>query len=59
MQGVGSGEARFQDFDYGSRDNLAEYGTVAPPRFNLTAIQTPLAFFRGGSTHTLGTHVRA
>ncbi|EFJ50873.1 hypothetical protein VOLCADRAFT_43059, partial [Volvox carteri f. nagariensis] len=51
-------------FDYGvncasrsGRCNQLMYGSISPPRYNLTAIATPLALFTGGSCDRLSTPI--
>ncbi|KAJ8922779.1 hypothetical protein NQ315_007814 [Exocentrus adspersus] len=37
----------FQQFDYGTSGNMAAYGTVAPPKYNISAIETPIYLMYG------------
>ncbi|CAG9819620.1 unnamed protein product [Phaedon cochleariae] len=32
----------FQQFDYGSKQNMIEYGTMVPPNYNVSSIKTPI-----------------
>lgn len=39
---------RFAKYDFGMLKNLAIYGHISPPEYNVSAITTPVAFFTGG-----------
>ncbi|XP_022912343.1 lipase 3-like [Onthophagus taurus] len=40
---------KFQQYDYGLEENLAEYGTPTPPEYDVSKITTPVAIFYGAN----------
>lgn len=38
---------RFQQFDYGVKQNQAEYGDLQPPIYDIKKIQVPVVLFVG------------
>eukprot|EP00930_Biecheleria_cincta_P099556 TRINITY_DN91184_c0_g1_i1.p1 TRINITY_DN91184_c0_g1~~TRINITY_DN91184_c0_g1_i1.p1 ORF type:complete len:418 (+),score=48.33 TRINITY_DN91184_c0_g1_i1:40-1254(+) len=48
FQQLSNHAGKFQDYDYGERENLLIYGSASPPSFNLSqAAHIPTAFFIG------------